>query len=343
MRLRLLVPQVKPQPTDRPQMCRWCGSRLLQRHQTVPKSLIDTQVRNTQALRYRCATCGRTFRHYPDGVSHYRQSQRVMGLAVLLWTLGLSEWATSHVLHALEAGIHRSSVHRDRLRAGALLQQRGGAVGRVRVLGADETVAQVRGQATLLGFVVDGETGKTLGVDVLVAQDSTAFLRWLQSYTERLGVQALVTDDLATYKPVSEALGLPQQVCLAHVRKWVSNRLKRIVGWEKEKALIQEVVRELPSQGGDRLLRLEREVGRSPPLRRLVVDLLGRWPTLVYHQGRRWVPATNNRTEQAIGKSKVRFKTVRGFKSVAGLLAGVALTQWLGSGAEAHDLRQLVA
>jgi hypothetical protein len=55
------------------------------------------------------------------------------------------------------------------------------------------------------------------------------------------------------------------------------------------------------------------------------------------------VPNTNNRTEQAIGKSKVRFKTVRGFKSMAGMLAGVALTQWLYSGAAVHDMAELVA
>lgn len=343
MRLRLLVPQVNPQPAGRAKTCRWCGSPFLQRHQSVPKALIDTQVRQTQAIRYRCTACRRTFRHYPEGVSHYRQSQRLMGLAVLLWTLGLSEWGTSHILRALEAGIHRSSVHRDRLRAGALLQQRGTAIGPVRVLGADETVIRVRGRATLLGLVVDGEHGKTVGVDVLTAQDSAAFLHWLRAYTEQLGVQVLVTDDLGSYKPVSEALGLPQQLCLAHVRKWVTNRLKGIEGWEGEKALIREIVGSLPADGGQRLLWLERRVQRAPPLRRLVVDLLGRWPALVYHQGRPWVPTTNNRTEQAIGRSKVRFKTVRGFKSMAGMLAAVALTQWLYSGAPAHDLRDLAA
>lgn len=63
----------------------------------------------------------------------------------------------------------------------------------------------------------------------------------------------------------------------------------------------------------------------------------------VYHQGRPWVPTTNNRTQQAIGKSKVRFKTVRGFKSIAGMLAGVALTQWLYSRAAVHDVAELVA
>jgi transposase-like protein len=308
----------------------------------VPKAVIDTQVRQTQAVRYRCTACRRTFRHYPEGVSHYRQSQRLMGLAVLLWTLGLSEWATSHVLHALEAGIHRSSVHRDRLRAGALLQQRGTTAQRVRVLGADETVVKVRGKATLLGFVVDGESGRTIGMDVLVEQDSPAFRRWLRSYTERLGVEVLVTDDLATYKPVVEALGLEHQVCLAHVRKWVHGRLRCIPEWEGEKALIRQVIRDLPPDGGERLLRLERRVRRSPPLRRLVVDLVERWPSLVCHQRRAGVPTTNNRTEQAIGKSKVRFKTVRGFKSVAGAMAGVTLTQWLHSGAQTHDLCELV-
>ena len=343
MRLRLLVPQVKPQPAERPTACRWCGSPLLQRHQTVTKRVIDTQVRETQAIRYRCTACGRTFRHYPEGVSHYRQSQRVMGLAVLLWTLGLSEWATSHVLHAFEVGIHRSSVHRDRLRAGALLQQRGLAVGRVRVLGADETTVRVRGQAQVVGFVVDQESGKTVGVDLLVRQDSQAFRRWLQRYTKALGVEVLVTDDLTTYKPVSHALGVGHQLCLAHVRKWVANRLRRLRGWEEEKRLIREVVATLPADGGERLLRLERRVRQVPPLRRLVVDLLQRWPALVSHQGRPGVPQTNNRTEQAIGKSKLRFKTVRGFKSVAGLRAGVALTQWLYSGAAVHDLRELVA
>ena len=343
MRLRVLVPQVKPQPASRPKACPRCDSPLLHRHQTVPKRVIDTQVRETQAVRYRCTACGRTFRHYSEGVSRYRQSQRVMGLAVLLWTLGLSEWATSHVLHALEAGIHRSSVHRDRLRAGALLQQRAAQAGRVRVLGADETGVRLRGQAQLVGFVVDGESGKTVGVDVLVHQDGAAFRRWLERYTRELGVEVLVTDDLNTYKPVSHQLGLHQQVCLAHVRKWVANRLRGVRGWEEEQALLRRLVRDLPADGGDQLLRLERRVRASPELRRLVVDLLQRWPALVYHQGRPWVPATNNRTEQAIGKSKVRFKTVRGFKSMAGMLAGVALTQWLYSGAPEHDLLELVA
>ena len=343
MRLRLLIPQVNTAPLRRPHGCRWCGSMLLQRHQTVGKAVIDTQVRDTQAVRYRCTDCRRTFRQYAEGVSRARQSQRVVGLAVLLWTLGLSEWATSIVLKGLEAGIHRSTVHRDRLRAGLMLQQRHALPAAVRVLGADETVVRIRGQGRLIGFVVESASGKTVGVDVLVEQDSAAFRRWLGPYAAALGVEVLVTDDLATYKPASRALGLRQQVCLTHVRKWVGQRLRQVEGWEEEKASVREIVRSLPHDGGARLMALEKRVRGSPALRRLVVDLLGRWPTLVFHQGRPWVPATNNRTEQAIGKSKVRFKTTRGFKSISGALAGIALTQWVYSGAAVHDLRELAA
>lgn len=343
MKIRLLVPQVNPQPVGRPKACPQCGGLVLHRHQAVPKAIIDTQVRQAVAVRYRCVACRHTFRHYPEGVSHYRQSQRVMGLAVLLWTLGLSEWGTSHVLQALEAGIHRSSVHRDRLRAGALLQRRKKVAGRAEVLGADETVVKVRGKATFLGVVVDGQSGETIGVDILVERDSVGFLDWLRFYTDELGVEVLVTDDLLTYKPVSEELGLDHQVCLTHVRKWVAKRLRRIEGWEPEKASVKDVLRELPPDGGEQLLELERRVRASPELRRLMVDLVQRWPSLVCYKRREGVPSTNNRTEQAIGKSKVRFKTVRGFKSMAGMLAGVALTQWLSSGAEVHDLRELVA
>jgi transposase-like protein len=38
------------------------------------------------------------------------------------------------------------------------------------------------------------------------------------------------------------------------------------------------------------------------------------------------VPSTNNRTEQAIGKLKMRARTVRGFKTFAGVESALFLT-----------------
>ena len=43
--------------------------------------------------------------------------------------------------------------------------------------------------------------------DVLVERDSEGFIKWLEGYVSRFGVEAMVTDDLSTYKPVVEHLG----------------------------------------------------------------------------------------------------------------------------------------
>lgn len=46
----------------------------------------------------------------------------------------------------------------------------------------------------------------------------------------------------------------------------------------------------------------------------------------------------NNASERAIGRSKVRYKTMRGYKGIEGMSNGVALTQRLYSGEDEHDL-----
>ena len=103
-------------------------------------------------------------------------------------------------------------------------------------MGADETVIKVRGKQTVVGFVTDAKSGQLVGMDVLVDRDSDGFMRWLKRYVSRFGVKSMVTDDLNTYKPVVERLGVDHQVCIAHVRKWVWNRLREIEGWDMVQA-----------------------------------------------------------------------------------------------------------
>ena len=79
-------------------------------------------------------------------------------------------------------------------------------------MGADETVLKVRGRQTVVGFVTDAESGQLRGMDVLVERDSDGFVRWLEGYVSRFGVEAVVTDDLNTYKPVVEHLGVERMV-----------------------------------------------------------------------------------------------------------------------------------
>jgi hypothetical protein len=52
---------------------------------------------------------------------------------------------------------------------------------------------------------------------------------------------------------------------------------------------------------------------------------------------------TYNSTERGIGKSKVRCKTMRGYQSMDGMTNGIALTQWLYSGGDEHDLAKEMA
>ena len=98
--------------------------------------------------------------------------------------------------------------------------------------GADETAVRVKGETTFVGVVTDAATGEVLGLDVLVERDSDGFIEWLGDFARDCGVEAIVTDDLNTYNPAVERLGLDHQICIAHVRKRARKRLCKIEGWD---------------------------------------------------------------------------------------------------------------
>src|SRR3972149_11323328 len=101
---------------------------------------------------------------------------------------------------------------------------------------------------------------------------------------------------------------------------------REIERWEAVKERLKDLVRELPLEGGEELLALEKEVRSEPRLKALVVELGQKWPSLVLYKQVGGVPATKNVAERAIGRTKVRVKSIRGFKSEAGSLSAFALT-----------------
>lgn len=375
MKICLVVPDVNAFPTDRPRSCRYCKGAILHRHGTLKKPIKDHRATQVDAHRYKCACCHRTFRHYPQGVTAKDQSRRTVVLATLMYALGLSCSAASHVLKALGVDISNMSVWRDAQEAGEALRKSRPA-GRVRVMGADETVFKVKGKEVVVGFVVDGQSGKTLGFEVLFEGDGGAFRRWLEPYAKELGVEVLISDDNDSYSVASAELGLSQQLCIAHVRKYVTKRANSIYEQaekeydeqdEKLKKLkedlreLRELLEELSEESGRRVGRLHREyLWASPPrrkgqqtkqataayrMRMLTLELWEKWPKIRLHLARPelHLDGTNNSSEQAIGRSKVRYKTMRGYKSQEGMKNGIALTQWLYSGADEHDLSKEMA
>ena len=342
--VRFVLPKVKSRPDTRPRACPNCGNIFLHRHGTAKKPIKDVHLTEVVVDRYRCTECGETFRHYPDGVDGHDQSKRLRGLAALMWALGLSHRSVSDLLEALGCELSRMSSWRDVQEAGTgALEWVNRPRGRMRRMGADETVVREKGKQRVIGLVCDPDSGEVVGMDVLVERDAAGFAKWLGGYVDALGVEAMVTDDLSTYKPVAEALGLEHQVCLAHVRKNVRRRLKEIAGWDWLKAKIWKLLAELPEGGGAELLRLEKLARREPKLRRLVVGLCEKWKSLTCHRRVGGMPDTNNCTERAIGRSKIRYKTVRGYKSREGMMNGLGLTQWVWSGKDGLDLGELLA
>ena len=103
MRLSLILPPVHPERDPAGEACReaGCGGRHVQHWQAGPKPLRDTQLEAVVAHRYRCVRCGRTFRVYPQGVSHDQTSARLKGVAVMFYVLGMSYGAVAMALRAL--------------------------------------------------------------------------------------------------------------------------------------------------------------------------------------------------------------------------------------------------
>jgi len=375
MKISLTIPSVNQAPThSRPRACVYCEEPILHRHGTITKPLRDHKLAEVIVQRYKCVSCGRTFRHYPAGITQKSQSQSTVVLAALMYGLGLSCSAASHLLRALGVDLAKMSVWRDAQQAGEALRRRRRPVGRVRVLGADETVYKVKGRKVVVGFVVDGVSGKTLGFEVLLEGDGEAFEEWLAPYAKELGAEILVSDDNDSYSVAAAGLGMEHQLCVAHVRKYVAKRSKSIIEqaraeWgegdkrldelAQDLGLVKELVEQLREEGGARMGRLHRRYSWAPPperkgekasaayrMRMLTLELWEKWEKLRLHRARPelgFLDGTNNASERSIGKSKVRYKTMRGYKSTDGMKNGIALTQWLYSGEDEHNLAKEMA
>jgi transposase-like protein len=103
MRLNLILPVVDPRKITQPEQCPdpKCHGQYFQIRQIVKKAVRDTQYSEVKALRYTCLKCRRTFLVYPQGVQAAQISQRIKGMAVMLYLLGLSYGAVELMLAAL--------------------------------------------------------------------------------------------------------------------------------------------------------------------------------------------------------------------------------------------------
>lgn len=225
MRLQLLLPRVVVTEFELPTECPYdkCRGRHFEPHQEVTKPVRDTMYEAVTARRYRCLRCKRTFRVYPQGITHDQTSQRVKGLAVMLYLLGLSYGAVSLALEGLGVTLSKTSVYVAVQAAAAkvagMKRREVFADIRTPALGSDVTSVRCKGEWLLLGLTVDDTTGLVLTVDRLSAEDADTLRDWLAPIAEAVDAKLLITDDADAFKPVADELGVEHQVCKSHVKR----------------------------------------------------------------------------------------------------------------------------
>lgn len=348
MRRLWRLPEMQQSPQQRPSQCPRCGSKRIYRHSRLHRRVIDPKVQVVEVIRFRCEDCRKLVRVHPPGVvPQQQQSRRLQVLSAVLYALGLSYDKASLLLELLGCGIVKSTIWHNVQQLGEQAKKRWQPRGRRPVLGVDETQLKVKGEGITVGFVTDPASGQVVALEVLASREAAQLERWLSGLLRRFGCEVVVSDELESYKPALEALGKEHQLCLAHWRKALALRLKKIPGYPKEKKLLREALKQLDRPALRAVRFLHRQFAPAPPpkagehqtptyaMRLLTLDVIENWRRLTCSQRQSkgldnlarpiprdyQVPETNNATENAIGRAiKVRAKLMRGFKSLPGAL-----------------------
>jgi transposase-like protein len=224
MRLRVQIPQVKPDVMEASTVCPYpdCDGRSFKLHQRrCVKPLRDTEYDRVIVYRRKCLSCGRTHRVYPKAVSGAHHSGRLKGLAVLLYVLGMSYGGVEDALVAMGFPLGKSTIYRDAQAAGErgrqLHRARLEQGGKVRVVGGDCTHVRCKGEEVVVGVAVDDERGLILDITVLDNEQTETLKTWLLPILERVGAEVVTTDDADGFKEVADAAGVHHQLCRRHV------------------------------------------------------------------------------------------------------------------------------
>jgi transposase-like protein len=362
MRIRVRLPQVRPNEYREPKDCPYgCGGQHFKRHgvKGERKTVRDLEQEEVSSHRHRCTRCQRTFRVYPQGVSKgAQQTERVKGMSVLLYVLGLSYGAVADFVTALGVEVVKTTVYENVQAAGVKSRQHQNRVvtgGRTRaVIGSDGTYLKVKGEKVGLQVVVDDQTHELLGLDLIVSEEKDEVLDLLREVVAQVKAEVLVTDDWGSYQEVADEIGLDHQICRSHVTRNVDEVAESLrqqlqrhheavppgvesspEQLETDLESLQHLIRERPTEAPHRLQQLYQhyQAAPKPPqgkrhpvwyrMRMLITRLWNRWPRLTLDLRRPDLDmdGTNNSSERVIGWwIKERYRTMRGYKRTESIL-----------------------
>lgn len=383
MRLRLRLPEVRADEYKVPQVCLYgCGGQYFALHGRSERCVADPQQEVVIVRRYKCVRCGRSFRVHPTGISADHRSQRLRGIGVMFYVLGLSYGGVADALAALGWRGSKSSIYRDVQAAGEAvgLVRRQQAGRRVQVASADATYVVCRGQEVTVAVALDALAGDVLEVELLDSESADALRPFLQRLQAEFGIEALLSDDQDSYKVLADELGLAHGICRTHVNRNVAKLVAELaeqvlhcaepappgVQSDERQLLtdleyVQQVVALRPSDGAAQLARLLQRYQAAPPptkghkasvwyrFRTALVRWWNNWSRLTFDQ--RWnrhhdprLDGTNNVAERAIGWwIKERYRTMRTYKRPASVRNLAQLIPFLAAQPDQPALASLLA
>jgi transposase-like protein len=380
MRITVRLPKVVPTVYDELEECpnEGCDGQHFKPHSLKGKrkAVRDLSYQEVESFRWRCLKCKRTFRVYPCGVSSAQQSDRLKGITVLLYVLGLSYGAVSDFMDALGCVVCKTTVYNNVQGAGEKARKRQRDTvkrgGKRAVIGADGTYVKIKGEQVGIEVVVDDESGELLGLDIIVSENSEEVLEVIRDVAEDVEADVIVSDDHGAYKEVATELGLEHQICRSHAKRNVDELAESIQEQLKKKEplpkgvdsspedlvgdleSLQELIRERPEDALDHLEALYHRYKAAPVpkkgqrhtvwyrTRMLVTRLWERWPNLTLDQRRDDMDGTNNGSERLIGWwIKERYRTMRGYKRPTSVKNVVTLTARMGVRSGHYEMTEL--
>jgi transposase-like protein len=316
-----------------PKTKRRCTGTRFKLHQVHCRKPVR-DLRHTQVIaqRYRCLKCHRTFRVYPQGVSHDQLAASLKALSVLLYMLGISYQGVADLLESLLHPVCKTTVYHNVQAAGKKVRQlrrawRQQHAGKIQVLGIDFTHVKCNGHDQIVAVATAMLTGEPIDIELLEAEGSVRILRWIREIAAQIGAEVLVTDDADALKTVSDELDLEQQICRAHVNRNVHDligqlgtkalehpdRLPREMPGMTVEQFVEDlgdlewIIKGVPSNGPQQLAALAARYQAAPPppqdgkatmwyrMRLLTLDWSENWQRLALY--RHWRGAQNEKLD----------------------------------------------
>lgn len=167
------------------------------------------------------------------GICADHRSQRVRGIGVMRYVLGLSYGGVADALAALGWAGSKRSIYRDVQAAGEAVQRlrRQQAVRRAHIASADATDVICRGEQVTVAL--DAQAGDVLEVDLVDGESVAALRPFLTQLQMEFGIEALISDDQDSDKVLSDELGMEHGVCRTHVHRnvadWVAHLSEQLL------------------------------------------------------------------------------------------------------------------